>query len=52
MAEQPSGGMTVKEAGRRGGRENAKRHDHKHFQKIGKMGGVARARNRDQQESK
>jgi general stress protein YciG len=52
MADKSSdSGMTVKEAGQRGGKENAKRHDHKHFQSIGKMGGEARARNRDRDQS-
>ena len=53
MADKSSeSGMTVKQAGQRGGKVNAKRHGHKHFQSIGKMGGEARARNRDQTQDK
>lgn len=52
MSEKSSaGGMSVKQAGQRGGKENAKRHGHKHFQTIGKMGGEARARNRDRSQN-
>lgn len=32
-------GMTVKEAGRRGGKKTAERHGHEFYQEIGRLGG-------------
>jgi general stress protein YciG len=33
------GGMSVREAGRKGGIKTSKTHDHKHYQTVGKLGG-------------
>ena len=37
--QQGKGGMTVREAGRRGGRRTAVTHGHEFYEKIGKKGG-------------
>lgn len=44
MAERPEGVMTVREAGRKGGRRTAQTHGHEFYEEIGRKGGEARAR--------
>lgn len=39
MAEVDKGGMTVREAGKRGGERTSKTHDHEFYEEIGKKGG-------------
>jgi uncharacterized protein len=38
---EPKGGMTVQEAGRRGGQAVKKKYGREHYERIGKMGGQA-----------
>jgi uncharacterized protein len=40
METASKGGMTVKEAGRKGGQSTAKSHNHKFYEEIGHKGGV------------
>jgi uncharacterized protein len=40
MEMAAKGGMTVKEAGRKGGEATAKSHDHRFYEEIGHKGGV------------
>ncbi|HOJ22009.1 MAG TPA: hypothetical protein PLU39_14835 [Armatimonadota bacterium] len=40
----PEGGMTVREAGRKGGETTARTHGHEFYEEIGKKGGNARKR--------
>ena len=39
MAREDKGGMTVSEAGRKGGEKTASTHGHEFYEKIGKKGG-------------
>jgi general stress protein YciG len=39
MADKRKGGMTVSEAGRRGGEKTSETHGHEFYEAIGKMGG-------------
>ena len=39
MAKQEEGGMTVREAGRKGGETTAERYGHEFYEEIGKKGG-------------
>ena len=39
MAKQQEGGMTVREAGRKGGETTAERYGHEFYEEIGKKGG-------------
>jgi general stress protein YciG len=41
MAEKQDRPLTMREAGRLGGRANAKNHDREHFQEIGRKGGTS-----------
>ena len=40
METASKGGMTVKEAGRKGGQSTAKTHNHKFYEEIGHKGGL------------
>lgn len=40
METTSKGGMTVKEAGRKGGQSTAKTHNHKFYEEIGHKGGL------------
>ena len=40
METASNGGMTVKEAGRKGGQSTAKTHNHKFYEEIGHKGGL------------
>ena len=40
METAAKGGMTVKDAGRKGGQATAKSHDHKFYEEIGHKGGM------------
>ncbi|MCL6519719.1 MAG: hypothetical protein K6T99_07795 [Armatimonadetes bacterium] len=39
MAEEGKGGMSVSEAGRRGGKRTAETHGHEFYEEIGRKGG-------------
>ncbi|HHX42263.1 MAG TPA: Em GEA1 (EM1) [Armatimonadetes bacterium] len=39
MAKQEEGGMTVREAGRKGGETTSERYGHEFYEEIGKKGG-------------
>jgi general stress protein YciG len=39
MADTDNGGMSVREAGRKGGKTVSERYSHEHFQNIGRKGG-------------
>jgi len=39
MSEEERGGITVSEAGRRGGERTAQTHSHKFYEEIGQKGG-------------
>lgn len=41
MSEEARGGMTVGEAGRRGGEKTARTHGHEFYEEIGHKGGAA-----------
>ncbi len=40
METAAKGGMTVKEAGRKGGQATSRTHDHKFYEEIGHKGGL------------
>ncbi|MBI3909554.1 MAG: hypothetical protein HY320_01305 [Armatimonadetes bacterium] len=44
MAQQKPGEMSVRDAGRKGGRRTAQTHGHQFYEEIGRKGGEARAR--------
>jgi len=46
MAEQRKGGMTVQEAGRKGGEKVARERGHEFYEEIGRKGGETVARER------
>ncbi len=45
--EQSSGGMSVREAGRRGGKQTATTHGRQFYQEIGRKGGEAVSKDRE-----